>query len=212
MPKKPLIRTADFPYHISSRSNNKEFFYVKLEDLWVIFMECLEQAQLQFNCHFHAFVLMSNHYHLLISTPLSNIDEVMHYIQREVARKANKKASRINHFFGGRYKWSVVKEEAYYWNVLKYIFRNPVKAELCTRVTDYRFSSLNFKPKKFNWLVADFFNNNGHQIKLDLDWLNEPYLKEVENDIRSALRRTEFEIPRNITGYRRILDMPHAKK
>lgn len=205
MARKSLIKTADAPYHITGRSNNKEFFYIKLTELWQIFMECFNQAQEQYNCQFHAFVLMSNHYHLLVSTPQSNIDEVMHYIQREVARKANKQSSRINHFFGGRYKWSVVDNENYYWNVVKYIFRNPVRADLCQRVEKYKFSSLNSNAKDFNWYMTDFFHNQNTTIILDLDWLNEAYLQEAEESIKYALRRSEFALPRHKSSGRLIV-------
>lgn len=202
--RKPLIKTADTPYHITARSNNKEFFYIELTELWQIFMECFNQAQEQYCCEFHAFVLMSNHYHLLISTPHGNIDEVMHYIQREVARRANKSCSRINHFFGGRYKWSVIDTENYYWNVVKYIFRNPVRANLCQHVESYNFSSLNTNAKDFNWHMTDFFQNKNDTIALDLDWLNETYLQEIEESIRSALRRSEFVLPRDKSSGRTI--------
>lgn len=212
MPPKPLIRTNECPYHITARSNNKEFFYLPLDELWEIFMECMEKAQIEYGCHFHAFILMSNHYHLLISTPNSNIDKVMQHIQREIARKANKKTSRINHFFGGAYKWSLVQKENYYWNVLKYIFRNPIRAGICHSVEIYKFSSLNIKPKNFNWNVTDFFNDKNKKISLDLDWLNEPFLQEIEEGLQLALRRKEFKMPRAQNGYLPILDSPLSKK
>lgn len=212
MAKKVLTRTPDFPYHITARSNNKDFFYVDLDLLWEMFMECFEQAQTLYHCELHAFVLMSNHYHLLVSTPFNNIDAIMQHVQREVARKANKKASRINHFFGGPYKWSIICDESYYWNALKYIFRNPVRAGICENVSAYRFSSLNTKAKNFQWRLTDIFMDKSKLIILDDDWLNEPYLNEIESEIRMALRRKEFKIPRNNSGHRSSLDTPHFKK
>ncbi|MES2801512.1 MAG: transposase [Bdellovibrionota bacterium] len=212
MPRKHLIRTCDFPYHVTARSNNKDFFYLHMDTLWDIFMESMTEAEKHFNCQFHAFVLMSNHYHLLVSTPNSNLDLVMNYLQREIARKANKISSRINHFFGGPYKWSLICEESYYWNALKYIFRNPIRAGLCDNVLSYQFSSLNSQPKKFNWRLTDFFNNRNTYISIDLDWLNEPFYNETENNIQAALRRREFQIPCDANGYRPTLDTPLSKK
>ena len=212
MPRKHLIRTSDVPYHVTARSNNKEFFYLDTITLWDIFMESMSKAKKQFNCNFHAFVLMSNHYHLLVSTPESNLDLVMNYLQREIARIANKKSSRINHFFGGPYKWTMICEEAYYWNALKYIFRNPIRAGLCEDVLSYKYSSLNTQPKEFKWQLSDFFNNPNVQINPDLDWLNEAYLNEIESKIKAGLRRREFQIPCDMNGYRPILDMPLPKK
>lgn len=122
---------------------------------------------------------MSNHYHLIISTPEANIGEAMKYLHREVARKANKSVGRINHFFGSRYKWSIIYNENYYWNVVKYIFRNPIRAGICSFVNEYQYSSLNRKTKCFSWKMVDYFYHNKNEIELDLDWLNEPYLKEI---------------------------------
>ena len=212
MARKLLIRTSESPYHITGRSNNKDFFYVDMETLWEIFMLAMAQAKVLFNCDFHAFVLMSNHYHLLISTPENNIDKVMEHIQREVAKKANRKATRINHFFGGPYKWSLIYEENYYWNAIKYIFRNPIRAGLGSTVADYNYSSLNRGHKEIQWKMIDFFNNKTKPIILDTDWLNEPFHNEIEESIRLALRRKEFKISRDNTGYRATLDTPLSKK
>ncbi|WP_409478041.1 transposase [Pseudobdellovibrio sp. HCB154] len=212
MPRKKLIYTLEFPYHITNRSNNQEFFYIKSEDLWPIFIACLEQLKVQFQCEIHAFVLMSNHYHLLISTPNGNIGEAMKYLHREVARKANKESKRINHFFGGRYKWTVVASENYYWNAMKYIFRNPVRAGMCASVTNYKFSSLNSPIQKDFWKLTDHFNNREVPVQLDLEWLDENYEKEAEENIRLALRRREFKPPRSGSGRGNLLDVPRIKK
>lgn len=217
MPRKLLIRTNEFPYHITNRSNNQEFFYLKNDDLWEIFLSCLYQLEIQFQCSVHAFVLMSNHYHLLISTPDCNIGEAMKYLHREVARKANKNTNRINHFFGGRYKWSVVNNENYYWNAVKYIFRNPVRAGICSSVKDYKYSSLNSSPKKFSWKMTDFFHNPQSSIDLDVHWLEESYPSETEESVRYALRRREFKLPRTKKGRENLLastpyDPTHIKK
>lgn len=212
MPRKLLTYTSDFPYHITNRSNNQEFFYINNEILWPIFLDCLNQLKLQFECEVHAFVLMSNHYHLLISTPKCNIGEAMKYLHREVARRSNRETRRINHFFGGRYKWTVVSDERYFWNALKYIFRNPVRAGICKQVEDYKFSSLNSSSDDFKWILTDHFNNRGESIELDSNWLNEDYSIEANECIRSALRRRIFEIPRNSEGRDNILDVPRIKK
>lgn len=213
MARKLLIRTSESPYHITARSNNKNFFYIDLQTLWEIFIRSMVQAKALFNCDFHAFVLMSNHYHLLVSTPDNNIDKVMEHIQREVAQKANRKSARINHFFGGPYKWSLIYEEDYYWSAAKYIFRNPVRAGICDEVTNYKYSSLNRSCKEIQWQMVDFFNNKTKPIILDNDWLNEPFLNETEEELRLALRRKEFKIPRSSSSCRKVyFDLPRFKK
>ncbi|QDK45853.1 hypothetical protein DOM22_12175 [Bdellovibrio sp. ZAP7] len=206
MPRKTLILTDDFPYHVTNRSNNREKFYLENYILWTIFLDCFEELKKQYTCEIHAFVLMSNHYHLIISTPKRNLGEAMKYLHREVARKANKQSGRINHFFGARYKWSVINAEAYYWNCIKYVFRNPVRAGICTRVDDYRFSSLNSQPASWKWNMCDWFHRDQPQITPDHDWLNEPFHLELEEIIRLGLRRREFSPPPDSKKKRSYLD------
>ncbi|MBO9667758.1 MAG: transposase [Bdellovibrio sp.] len=200
MPRKILILTDEAPYHITNRSNNKENFYLEMPFLWTIFMDCLEQLKIQFHCQIHSFVLMSNHYHLVISTPRRNIGEAMKYLHREVARKSNRETGRINHFFGGRYKWSLIDREDYYWNCIKYVFRNPVRAGICKNVSEYRFSSLNTKPNKWNWILCDWYHPERPLIEPDRDWLNEPFTTEVEEIIQRGLRRRQFSPPKTRDG------------
>lgn len=200
MPRRNLIRTADFPYHVTNRSNNREFFYVEPEILWPIFIENLGKIQTKYECEIHAFVMMTNHYHLQISTPHENLEDAMCYFNREVARAGNKIAGRTNHFFGTRYKWSLIPTESYYWNATKYIFRNPVRAGICKSVQDYKFSSLNFSSSIVDWKTTDYFFDREKRVRLDLDWLNEPFANEQEAAIQKALRRTEFKLPKDRNG------------
>jgi REP element-mobilizing transposase RayT len=212
MPRKALIRTADLPYHVTNRSNNKEFFYVAPEDLWPICLNVLSKIRELFGCQIHCFVLMSNHFHLIISTPRENIGDAMKYFHREVARQANKLAGRINHFFGGRYKWSVIHNEIYFWNAVKYVFRNPVEAGLCHRVEGFRYSSLNSQPEDFSWELFDVFNDRNLLIQPDLEWLNENFKEEQRMAISKALRRRVFEIPASESGYLVTLDAARRRK
>ncbi len=193
MPRKLLIQTDHFPYHITNRANNKEFFYLPLAELWPVFIDVLKELKDVYKCEIHSFVLMSNHYHLLLNTPRANLSEAMLFLHREVARHANKKSHRINHFFGGRYKWCLIQDETYFWNTMKYIFRNPVQAFICERVEDYPFSSLN-KNKEF-WSQRDFFGDREKDVALDLDWLNHSFTDEEKEGIRKALRRRMFKCP-----------------
>lgn len=191
---------------MTNRSNNQEFFYVDQALLWMIFMKSLRELTRQFKCEIHAFVLMSNHYHLMISTPQENLGEAMKYLHREVARQANRSTGRINHFFGGRYKWALICDEVYYWNCLKYLFRNPIRAGICTDVGIYKFSSLNRPTNLLEWRVTDLFENPGRKIELDLNWLNEPFGVESEIAIRKGLRRREFTLTKLAKGRVPVLE------
>ncbi|MEQ1664357.1 MAG: transposase [Bdellovibrionales bacterium] len=212
MARKKLIVTDQFPYHITNRSNNKDFFYLELDKLWEITAESLRTLQNEYGCIIHAFVLMSNHYHLIISTPKLNLSQAMHYFHCEVARISNRKSNRINHFFGTRYKWCLISHENYYWNAVKYIFRNPIKAQFCEKVQDYKFSSLNDCANVDIWRMTDFFLDPNQVIELDLNWLNEKFHGEQNEAIQCALRRKEFKISKNRRGRIISLDAAQPKK
>ncbi|MCB9026540.1 MAG: transposase [Bdellovibrionaceae bacterium] len=211
MPRKPLFETDTFPYHIMNRSNNKEFFYLDKKQLWLIFVEVLSKIHKTLGCEMHFFVLMSNHYHLIMSTPNLKLTEAMTYLHREVAKEANRRMGRVNHFFGGRYKWCVVDNDGYYWNVVKYVLRNPVEAGICKNVEEYPFSSIN-DCKNSIWKMSDIFEDRSKKVELNLDWLNKSY-KEEENDaIRKALRRRNFVLPVCKNGKQRVLGSMQRKK
>ena len=163
-------------------------------------LEKVEYLNRELNIKTHALVLMSNHYRWILSTPDLNLSKGMTYFHREVARCANRKSKRINHFFGGRYKWCSIQNELYYWNAVKYVFRNPVKAQICSKVEEYKYSSLN-ETRTFSYCrLNDFFNNPEVKISLDLDWLNEPYTVEVDDVLRRGLRRRMFQVPKDGSG------------
>ncbi len=210
MPRKTLTKTSAYPYQITNRSNNKDFFYLHMNDLWEICTSCLYSLQEQYSINVHMFVLMSNHYHLIIDTPKENISEAMRYFHCEVARAANKKAFRTNHFFGGRYKWCLIDNENYYWNAIKYNFRNPVEAGLSCNVESYTYSSLNTQ-SKVRYRLTDFFNDPNKNIQLDLDWLNEKFDSSKSEAIKCGLRRRNFRLPK-ISKKQVTLETPRYKK
>jgi len=191
MPRRRLILTDQFPYHITSRANNKKFFTIPLPQLWSIFNEIFSYLIKEYQINIHSFVLMDNHYHLIVSTPNSDLSAVMTYLNRETAKRANKFTGQINHFFGGKYKWSVITTEFYYLNALKYVFQNPVDAKICKNVQDYSFSSLNVPNKYFKTL--NIFTLEKKEIELNLNWLNTTYDEESKILIKEALDRKIFK-------------------
>lgn len=200
MPRKKTIYSDTYPYHVYNRSNNRERFYLDLETLWDIFEDQLWVLINKYKCEIISFVLMPNHYHLLIQTPNANISDAMLEFHRNTSKIANKKANRINHFFGSRFKWSLITSDVYFWNCYKYVRRNPVKAKLCGKVEDYPFSTF---VKNLGIL-----SKHCDEMAKDLDWLNSPFLKEQEEAILAGLRRREFKNGRNKSGYLTQFDLP----
>jgi putative transposase len=189
MPRKPIIRSKEHYYHITARSNNKENFFLPIKELWDIFTILLGQLQKEYEIKISAFVLMNNHFHLLILTPNEDIDRVMYFLMKKSTLKIQKQTGRINKIYGGRYKGSIIENHRYLLNVYKYIYRNPIAAGICEKAEDYEFSTL------FNVL-------NRRQLPFDvepiiegaeLEWINQSFKEKEAQSIQFGLKRTIFE-------------------
>jgi len=209
MPRKRLIRTSHGRYHVTARVNHKYEFPLPVREVWEIFLTLLGRVDGQLQARVHAFVLMSNHYHLFLSTPLKNLDSIMKYLNREATRKISSRTGLINHIFGARYSWSLTYVNRNDAHVLKYIFRNPAKAGMVKRVEDYPFSTLSgfLREREFPFL---HFPEGLHPSQTAekasiLRWLNEPLSKEQDELVRKAVRRKEFQFPVN-PSYQSLID------
>lgn len=197
MPKPKLIRTRILPYHVYARSNNKDWFYLPTQEMWWLFVNMWKRVCEKFEVQLHIYVMMSNHFHVLMTTPQANIDEAMLYFMRETAREVNRRTDRINHVFGGPYQSSVIQSTIHYRNIYKYVARNPVEAGICDRVETYKFSSLWLRNNETIPLYRSIFEP--HRLPDvppldDLEWLNEPEEKELRDCIRKGLRKGYFEV------------------
>ena len=139
MARKNLIRTNQYPYHVYARTNRKEWFRNLMDDIWKIYCDLLYIVSCIYQCEVHAFVLMNNHFHLIVSTPLENLDEAMLYLMRESSREINRLSETSARIYSGRYKWSLINERKYYFTIMKYVYRNPVQVELSKRCEDYKY-------------------------------------------------------------------------
>jgi len=168
-----LIRTDSYPYHITSRSNNKEWFYIPIEDVWNYSVELLDESKKRFSIQVDAFVLMSNHYHLCVHTPKANIDSFMQYFNKNLGLKISRHAGRVNRIFGAPYKWNLIKVEGYYLHVIRYIYQNPLRASMVKCCLDYPYSDI----KKQNF------------SKQELEWIKTPISKKESQSTSKKLRR-----------------------
>lgn len=212
MPRKPLIRSKEFPYHITARCNNKEAFKLPLNYVWSIFISELNSLRENFDCSTHAFVLMPNHFHLLLTTQQDDLGIVMHSFISNLTRKINKTSGRCGRVFGARYHWSIIDNENYYDCALKYVYRNPVKANLANTVDRYPYSTLNFVLEEhFDFLLISppfghRYNIPSNNTFMFLDWLNRPFKDEEETSIKSGLKKRQF-IPAR-SGWKKAIIKP----
>ena len=190
MPRPLLIRSETHPYHVTSRSNNKEFFPIPIRNVWEIMTKELSKASKEQSLAVHAFVLMGNHFHLLCHTPKGNLDEIMRDMLRNTTNKIHMRAGNQNHLWGGRYKWSLIESQTHYFQVYRYIFQNPVRAGICKRVEDYPYSTI----KECSFPLHSFVPMTFAGREGELHWLNEKYDNEDAELIKLGLRKQQFDV------------------
>lgn len=141
MPRKPRFILPGIPQHVIQRGNNREPCFFSEQD-FTRYKEDLKIACDKFQCHVHAYVLMTNHVHLLI-TPLTtySLSEVMQSLGRRYVRFINTTYHRSGTLWEGRFKASIVDSEAYLLSCMRYIELNPVRASMVNHPAEYRWSS-----------------------------------------------------------------------
>ncbi|MGR3318614.1 MAG: transposase [Candidatus Anammoxibacter sp.] len=127
-------------YHIMSRGVGRGKIFLNSND-YIRFLSYLEKAVEKFNIEIFAFVLMTNHYHLLLRTTEPNISKVMQWIQTSYSIYYNLKHRRSGHLFQGRFKGITVEDESYWIDLSLYIHLNPVRAGIVEDVSKYKWSS-----------------------------------------------------------------------
>lgn len=192
MPRAKRILQADFPYHVTNRTVNKVPFPLPLDELWRLFSKRLHFCSILFGIEIHAFVLMSNHYHMIVRCPENNLSTFMTYFNREMSKEINQFSGKINQNFGNRYYASVVQDPRYYLTVYRYVYRNPVDAGLSNSVENYPYSSFQFVlGKKMEFPIYDYPIIESENY-VDLASLNKDYKADEKRKIRTALRKTYF--------------------
>lgn len=112
----------------------------------------------RFAVQIHAYVLMPNHYHLLLRTRDANLSKAIHWLGVSYSVWFNKRHERSGHLFQGRFKSFLVEDERYLAAMAFYIHGNPLRAGLTTKLDEYPWSSYRAYAgirKKPPWLSAD---------------------------------------------------------
>ena len=127
-------------YHITSRGNERKAIFHEDADRMKL-LRILEDYHERYGILLHGYVLMDNHYHLILETPLGNLVKVMHGVNSAYTGYFNRKYERSGHLFQGRYQAILVEKEAYLLGLSRYIHLNPVRAGLVKNPAAYPWSS-----------------------------------------------------------------------
>lgn len=127
-------------YHVCARGNERRAIFGDEAD-FSRFLDLLEQAIARHDWLCLGYCLMHNHYHLIVQTPKPNLPSGMRHLNGCYAQDFNRRHGRVGHLFEGRYTAVLVEAEAGFFRVVRYVARNPVRAGICARPQDWRWSS-----------------------------------------------------------------------
>ena len=130
MPRKRRPYLPGVPCHIISHGNNREACFYS-EDDYLFYLECLADACKRYQVALHAYVLMTNHDHLLMTPATgSGLSQVMQSVGRRYVQYVNINYKRSGTLWEGRHKASLVDAEYYLLACYRYIELNPVRASM----------------------------------------------------------------------------------
>src|SRR5229473_7200472 len=137
-------------YHVSCRGNDRRLIFRDDHDR-TSFLERLRSAREIFGVRVHAYVLMSNHFHLIVETPKANLSEFMRQFNISYTGYYNRRHRRIGHLYQGRFKAIVVDKNSYLLELSRYVHLNPIRikskrqwreTERIREIIQYQWSSL----------------------------------------------------------------------
>lgn len=141
MPRKKRFYQPGVPAHVFQRRHNKEPVFFDDQD-YLAYLRFLKAAADELECLIHAYVLMTNHVHLLITPKAENdISVLFQKIGRHFVPYMNKTYRRRGSLWEGRHKGNILESEAYFLSCMRYIEMNPVRAAMVEHPGQYRWSS-----------------------------------------------------------------------
>ena len=127
-------------YHVTARGNERKAI-VRDDTDRARFVDTLAAMVDRYRVRCHAWVLMDNHYHLLLETPSPNLSLALRHLNGVYTQAFNRRHRRVGHLFQGRFKAIVVEKEAYLLELCRYVVLNPVRAGVVRVPQAYPWSS-----------------------------------------------------------------------
>ncbi|MCP3887962.1 MAG: transposase [Desulfobulbaceae bacterium] len=163
-------------YHIMNRGRRGEDIFKEKEDR-ITFLTLLKESAKLWNVHISAYFLMNNHYHILAQTPQANLSRFMRHLNGVYTQRFNRFHGYDGQLFRGRYKSILVEEDSYLLELVRYIHRNPLRAEIIDNLANYAWSSHHgylSTTKKWTWLYK---NHIFSMLNADINNRRKAYLQ-----------------------------------
>ena len=144
MPRRPRLAIAGIPWHIIQRGVNRTACFFA-EDDYQFYLHYLHEYARDFGCAIHAYVLMTNHVHLLLTPDASDsAARMMKHLGQRYVQYVNRINERTGTLWQGRFRSCLTQSEDYVLACYRYIEMNPVRAGMVNQPRHYRWSSYSF--------------------------------------------------------------------
>jgi putative transposase len=141
MARLPRLSVPGYPHHVIQRGNNRQAIFSTPAD-YRLLLNLLDENAKKFDVAVHAYVLMSNHFHLLATPETQNgLPQMMQAVGRRYVRYFNDAQGRTGTLWEGRYKSTLIQTDRYLMACMAYIDLNPVRGGLVAQARDYPWSS-----------------------------------------------------------------------
>ena len=141
MPRQPRLILADIPVHLIQRGNNRQACFFADDD-YLFYLDWLRDYAGKSRCAIHAYVLMTNHVHLLLTPALATgVGQLMKRLGQRYVQYVNRCYRRSGTLWEGRFRSCIAQQENYLLLCQRYIELNPVRAGMVAHPGEYRWSS-----------------------------------------------------------------------
>ena len=140
MPRKPRVEYSGAFYHVITRGNQRQNLFHDNRDR-EFYLDRLEQYRKRYGFTIYAYVLMSNHVHLLVETAKAPLSKIMQGLQFSYTRYFNRRYRKMGHLFQGRYRAIICDREEYLLELVRYIHLNPARMKQAVAVGKHSWSS-----------------------------------------------------------------------
>ena len=156
MPRHARALSNSGIYHIILRGINRQTIFNDDDD-YQRFINTLKKYKTVSGYTLYAYCLMNNHIHILLRVGQEKLETILKRIAGSYVYWYNFKYNRIGHLFQDRFKSEPVDSDEYFLTVLRYIHQNPIKARICERLEDYRYSSyIDYLNNRNDFTCIDF--------------------------------------------------------
>jgi putative transposase len=191
MPRRARLSIPGIPWHIIQRGNNRSVCFYAEED-FQFYLHFLNEFATKFGCVLHAYVLMTNHVHLLLTPQRpDSASLLMKHLGQRYVQYVNRSYKRSGTLWEGRFRSCLTQTEDYVLACYRYIELNPLRAGMVNRPQDYRWSSYhaNALGKPNNLIVPhDEYTRLAHDESSRLDAYRALFKSHLDEEVVGQIR------------------------